>query len=207
MLRHRKQEKVMIRAKVLLSMGLVAGLISGCTRDIPNDYGDQRRPVDTIDPRDNGLQSKDVVSASDLMARDLLADEGLRRSHAQWVMVVDRFEDHTLDRAFHVNYDIFIERLRTNLGQYGKGSVTLVENKARLNQLRSKELDSTRGDELGQGSGGGGLGRLQPDYSLYGKAFDLPNRGTNYYLLEFTVVDLKSGTQVWTNKYEVKAAR
>ena len=198
----------MIRAKVLLQLGLFTSLIGGCTRDIPNDYGDQRRPVDQIDPRDNGLQSKDVVSASDLMARDLLADEGLRRSNAQWVMVVDKFEDHTLDRAFNVNYDIFIERLRTNLGQYGKGSVTTVENKARLNQLRSKELDSTRGDEFGQGSGGGGgPGRLQPDFALYGKAYDLPNRGTNYYLLEFTVLNLRNGVQVWTNKYEVKAAR
>jgi len=193
--------------KALLGMGLMTFLVSGCTRDIPNDYGDQRRPVDQIDYRDNGLQSKDVVSASDLMARDLLADEGLRRASAQWVMVVDKFEDHTLDRAFNVNYDIFIERLRTNLGQYGKGGVTLVENKDRLNQLRNKELDSTRGDQFGQGSGGGGPGRLQPDFALYGKAFDLPNRGTNYYLLEFTVVNLRTGMQVWTNKYEVKAAR
>jgi len=197
----------MIRAKLLLGIGLLSFLVGGCTRDIPNDYGDQRRPVDQIDPRDNGLQSKDVVSASDLMARDLLADEGLRRANAQWVMVVDRFEDHTLDRHFNVNYDIFIERLRTNIGQFGKGSVTLVENKVKLNQLRNKELDSSRGDEFGQGSGGGGPGRLQPDFALYGKAFDLPNRGTNYYLLEFTVVSLRSGTQVWTNKYEVKAAR
>jgi len=197
----------MIRAKLLLSMGLVAGLIGGCSRDIPNEYGSQRPPVDTIDQRDRGLQSKDVVSASDLMAKDLLADEGLRRANAQWVMVVDRFEDHTVDRWFNTNYDIFIERLRTNLGQYGKGNVTLVENKAKLNQLRNKELDQPRGDEFGQGSGGGGLGRLQPDFALYGKAFDLPNRGTNYYLLEFTVVNLKTGTQVWTNKYEVKAAR
>src|SRR2546421_7329497 len=182
---------VMNRAKLLLSMGLVAGLISGCTRDIPNEYGSQRPPVDTIDERDRGLQSKDVVSASDLMARDLLADEGLRRANAQWVMVVDRFEDRTIDRRFSVNYDIFIERLRTNLGQYGKGNVTLVENKAKLNQLRNKELDQPR-VEFGQGSGGGGLGRLQPDFALYGKAFDLPNRGTNYYLLEFTVVNLKT---------------
>jgi len=197
----------MIRDKVLLGIGLVASLIGGCTRDIPNEYGNQRPPVDTIDERDRGLQSKDVVSASDLMARDLLADEGLRRANAQWVMVVDRFEDHTLDRHFNVNYDIFIERLRTNIGQFGKGSVTLVENKVKLNQLRNKELDSSRGDEFGQGSGGGGPGRLQPDFALYGKAFDLPNRGTNYYLLEFTVVSLRSGTQVWTNKYEVKAAR
>jgi len=196
----------MIRAKVLLQMGLSCFLISGCTRDIPNDYGDQRRPVDQIDPRDSGLQSKDVVSASDLMARDLLADEGLRRANAQWVMVVDRFEDRTSGDQWAANYDIFIERLRTNLGRHGRGSVTLIENKAKLNQLRNKELDGVR-DDFGQGGGASGPSRLQPDFALYGKAYDLPNRGTNYYLLEFVVVDLRSGVQVWTNQYEVKVAR
>ena len=39
----------MIRAKLLLRLGLAASLMGGCTRDIPNDYGDQRRPVDTLD--------------------------------------------------------------------------------------------------------------------------------------------------------------
>ena len=164
--------------------------------------------MDTIDERDRGLQSKDVVSASDLMARSLASDDALRRANAKWTMVVDRFEDRTVDRRFNVNYDIFIERLKTNLAKYGKGDVTLVENKSRLNQLRNKELDSggTR-DEFGQGSGGGGPSRVQPDFSLYGKAFDLPNRGTNYYLLEFTVVNLRNGVQVWTDQYEVKVAR
>jgi PBP1b-binding outer membrane lipoprotein LpoB len=193
-------------AKALMAMVLLTLLVSGCTRDIPNDYGDQRRPVDQLDERDRGLQSKDVVSASDLMARSLVSDEALRRSNAQWVMVVDRFEDHTMDRHFAVNYDIFIERLRTNISRHGRGSVTLVENKAKLNQLRNKELDGTK-DDFGQGGGGGVPSRLQPDFALYGKAYDLPNRGTNYYQLQFTVVDLKSGIQVWTDQYEVKVAR
>src|SRR5207245_6212209 len=135
---------------------------------------------------------------------DRLGGEGLGRANAQWVMVVDRLKDHTVDRRFYVNYDIFIERLRTNLGQYGKGDVTLVENKAKLNQLRNKELDSTKGDEFGQGSGGGGLGRIQPDFALYGKAFDMPNRGTNYYILAFTVGSLRSGSYVWPNTGEVE---
>src|SRR5256886_13448896 len=149
----------MIWPKGLLGIGLLSLVLAGCSKDEPYQYGRQRPPVDTIDERDRGLQSKDVVSASDLMARDLLADEGLRRANAQWVMVVDRFEDHTIDRRFNVNYDIFIERLRTNLGPYGKGNVTLVENKAKLNKLRYKEVDQPRGDEFGQGSGGGGIRR------------------------------------------------
>src|SRR5215212_6270523 len=154
----------MFGVKGLILIGLVGVVMAGCTRDIPNDYGDARRPVDTLDERDRGLQSKDVVSASDLMARSLVADEALRRANAQWTMVVDRFEDHTIDRSFAVNYDIFIERLRTNLGRHGKGEVTLIENKAKLNQLRNKELDGGR-DDFGQGGGGGGASRVQPEFA------------------------------------------
>src|SRR3954470_23765691 len=144
----------MKRAKGLVFLGLLAILIVGCSKDEPYSYGRQRPPVDTIDSRDNGLQSKDVVSASDLMARSLVSDDVLRRANAKWTMVVDNFEDHTLDRAFNVNYELFIVRLKTNLSKYGRGDVTLVENKARLNQLRNKELDSRARDEFGQGSGG-----------------------------------------------------
>src|SRR5258705_603835 len=149
----------MIWPKGLLFIGLLSLVVVGCSKDEPSQYGRQRPPVDTIDERDRGLQSKDVVSASDLMARSLASDDALRRANAKWTMVVDRFEDRTVDHHFNVDYDIFIERLRTNLAKYGKGDVTLVENKAKLNQLRNKEMDEGTGDEFCTGEGGVGLGR------------------------------------------------
>ncbi len=48
---------------------------------------------------------------------------------------------------------------------------------------------------------------IQPDYSLYGKVYDLPNRGTSYYMVEFTLTNFNTREQVWTNAYEVKVAR
>lgn len=181
--------------KCVLAAVALGLLVAGCA-DKPHEYGKQRPPVGELDARDVGLQSKDVVQASDQMAQDLLADPGLNGSHTQWLMVVDHVDNQTTDRGF--NMDIFLERLRVNLAKYGKGRVQLVENRAKLRDLQSRELDAP--DAAGRP-------RTQPDYGLYAKIMELPNRGTSYYLCQFTATDLKNGLQVWTNQYEVKVER
>jgi len=190
------KEQRAIRSKSFLAIGLRL-VAAGGANDQPHGYGRSRPPVDSLDDRDRGLQSKDLTNASDAMARELLADEKLRKSDNQWLMVVMPVEDRTTGRRCGRNYDIFIERLRTELGIKGQGSVQLVENKAKVGQIRDKELDDR----------GRGMARSQPDYALYGKVYDFPNRGTNYFLFEFVVTDIHTGLQVWTNRYEVKVAR
>lgn len=191
---------------VVLGVWVVAVLGGGCHSDRPHEYGEQRPPVDALDSRDRGLQSKDVVAASDQMAMDLLAAPELNESRTQWVMVVDRVENQTQNSRFDL--DIFLRRLRVNLAQHGKGRVQLIENRAKLRELQSRELDSAERDDFGQGPGPRAPGgRIQPDYGLYCRISELPNRGTSYYFLEFTVTDLRAGTQPWTNAYEVKVER
>ena len=65
---------------------LLAALATGCAPK----YEDQRPPVDQLDRRDAGLQSKDVIQASDSLASDLLSLPQLNRSREQWTVVVDR---------------------------------------------------------------------------------------------------------------------
>jgi hypothetical protein len=120
-------------------------------------------------------------------------------------------EDLTRDRMFQGDYTIFIERLRTNLSRQGRRSVRLIENKKRFNDLRGRELEGER-DDFGQGErSGGGVGRspdaVNPDFALYGKAMDLPGRGTTYYNLQFDLVDLHTRDQVWSDMYEVRVSR
>ena len=166
-------------------------------------YQSQRPPLDELDKRDRGLQSKDVLAASDKLAMDLLALPELNESREQWTIVVDRMEDETSGRDFRGNYDIFLRRLQTNLARQGRGRVQLIENKQRFNDLRSRELERER-DEFGQG---GGAESVQPDFSLYGVANDMPNRGTNYYYLSFRLTDLRRRTLVWNDDYEVRVSR
>lgn len=192
----------------LLSMGLLIAL-AGCASDRPHEYGQQRPPVDRLDSRDRGLQSKDVVASSDQMAMDLLAEPGINRSSTRVLIVVDRVENLTSENRYSL--DIFLERLRVQLAKYGKGRVQLIENRDKLRDLQSRELEIGGGsDPYGQtGSRGGSPGPagIQPDFALYGRIMEMPNRATSYYLCEFTLTDLHTREQVWTNAYEVKVER
>ena len=184
--------------KATLLAGLLLAIV-GCYSDRPHEYGQQRPPVDRIDERDSGLQSKDVVSASDQMAMDLMALPELQGSRERWTIVVDRVENLTAERR--QDLDIFLERLRVNLVRQGRGRVQLIENRDKLRELQSRELETPRAD------GQPGPAGIQPDYSLYATVSELPNRGTSYYLIDFTLTDLRTRTLAWTNSYEVKVAR
>src|SRR5437773_2423876 len=103
---------------VAVLMGLLAA--AGCS----HEYKDERPPVTDLDKRDKGLQSKDVVEASDTMAMDLLALPEMNESKSRWLIVVDHIENRTVNERFDL--DIFLERLRVNLAKQGKGRVQLV---------------------------------------------------------------------------------
>lgn len=193
--------------KKLLLSGLlgIAGLgIVGCAHNRPADYADRRPPIDSTDPRDSGLQSKDVVASTDQLAMDLLSIPEVTRNPNRLTMVVSNVENRSADPRF--NYDIFVERLRVKLSEHGRDRIALIENRDKLRDLQSRELDSPR-DTFGQGGRGGGPNGIQPDFALYGKIYEMPNRATSYYFCQFNVVDLRSREQIWSRSYEVKAER
>jgi hypothetical protein len=181
----------------IVAAGLVA-LVAGCHSDRPHEYGQERPPVDRLDPRDAGLQSKDVVSASDQMAMDLLTGvPELHTSTEKWLIVVTPVENYTSDNRQNLN--MFVDRLGVKLRQMGRRDIQLVENRDRFHDLQSREL------EQGVGSAG-----LNPNFALYAKISEMRNRGTSYYFMEFRLVALQDTPQhkakelVWNNAYEVK---
>ncbi len=186
-----------MKHRALVVVGLL-GMVAGC-----QTYADRRPPVDQLDRRDQGLQSKDLLNVTDEMTGDLLSLGALNQSQNQWTIVTTNMENETTKAR---NYDIFIDRLKTNLSRQSAGRVTLIENKSKFNELRNKELDRPQ-DTFGQGDGTVGTGRIQPDFALYGKVQDMPNRGTDTYRFEFTLTNLKTGVQVWSRDYLVKVAR
>lgn len=196
---------VKIGLKMVLSAGMVSMIAAGCS-DRPHQYGQERPPVDQLTEGNTGLQSKDVVSATDQMAADLLALPELNASKKQWTIVVTNVDNKTQDPRF--NYDVFTERLRVQLARQGHGRIALIENRDTYKNLQSKELEQSN-DEFGQGGGKtqpGPVGQ-NPDYALRATVIEMPNRATDYYMVTFYLTNLNTRVQVWTNDYEVQTGR
>jgi hypothetical protein len=183
---------------ILVSASILLAAVSGCSA--PEQA---RQPVDELNPNDSGLQSKDVVGAADKMSRDLLADPALNASGTAWTLVVSNMEDKTTDQVARINFDIFLQALKGDLAQKSTGRIQLIENKQQFHELRNKELEGNAADATGQG----GPQAINPDYALYGTAMDLPNRATNFYQIEFKVINLHNRTIAFDRLYQVKVAR
>ena len=185
-------------------MSLLASLAlagAGCSHDMPDEYGERRPPVGELDGRDRGLQSKDVVQASDEMAMSLLGDPELNRSTNQWTIVVGNVRNETVSSRHAL--DIFLQRLKVQLARHGKGRVQLIQNRADYRDRQAGEVEIEPGTYGNQPGPKG----IQPDFQLDGVVSELPNRGTSYYFMEFSVNDLRDRRIVWTDAYEVRVER
>ena len=183
----------------LVAVALFAGGV-GC-----DTYEDERPPVDQLDDRDSGLQSKDIVNATDQMAASILRDDNINARSEQLIIVVDRMDDET---TTSFPKDIFLRRLKTAMGKQARGRVQLVENRERLRAMQSRELEGGAVD-MGQGGAAPGPAGLQPDYALNGRITELRKRGTSYFYCEFNLTGLKGEDArriVWTDAFEVKVA-
>ncbi len=203
--------------KSIAVLGLATlGTLVGCQTDKPEHYRNERPPVTDLEPGDRGLQSSEVVEASDLLVQKILSLPEVNHSPRRLTVVFTGLEDFT--RRRHFNYDIFLERLKTNISEQGRDRIAIVSNKDKYFGIRNRELDPTRAerDDFAQNdpARNGGIGnppanRVQPDFALTGKVMDMPNRETNYYLFTFTLADIRSdggGTEI-PMRYEVKVRR
>ena len=187
--------------------------LAGCSSDHkPEDYHYERPPVTDLDPSDHGLQSTEVVEASDLLVQKILSLPEVNSSPTRLTVVFTNLEDLTTTRQF--NYDIFLERLKTNIAEQGRRQIAIVSNKETYHRTRSQELDLPRGerDDFGQGDRRNVQpvsNRIQPDYALNGKVMEIRNRSTSYYLFTFSLADIRTnggGLEI-PLRYEVKVRK
>jgi hypothetical protein len=192
--------------KSIIAIGLAAvAALAGCASDhTPEGYHRMRPEVTEISTRDRGLQSSEVVEASEKLAAEILSLPEVNQSSRRLTVVFTGLED--LTRRRQIDYNIFLERLKTEISYKGRDRIAIVTNRDTFYRTRSAELDAPRGAERDVPPA---ANRIQPDFSLQGKVMDLPNRGTDYYLFTFSLADIRSdggGTEI-PLRYEVRVRK
>lgn len=195
----------------VLTLTAAAAVMGGCASDHkPDRYNRDRPDVTELNSRDRGLQSSDVVEASEQLANRLLSLPQVQQSSRRMTVVFTNLEDMTRSRQF--NYDIFLERLKTQVAEKGPDKVAIVTNRDTFYRTRNDELDPVRrerDDRGGDRNVAPPANRIQPDFAMTGKVMDLVNRGTTYYHFTFSLTDIRSdggGTEI-PMSYEVRVRR
>jgi PBP1b-binding outer membrane lipoprotein LpoB len=170
------------------------GVLDGCVYEQPPG----RIPADQLSDDNGGLQSKDVQSATDQMATDLLALPRLNASDRKWTIVVSDAINQTTD-PYTIQYNVFSNRLKSVLLAKSQGRVQLIDNKEAYHTLQNQELESP--------AGGGQPAGVQPDYALTITINEMPNRAYSYFQVNAKLTSLNSREIFWGNTYEIQAAR
>jgi hypothetical protein len=193
--------------KLFAVIALAAGafVTGGCSSDYkPDSYNRQRPDVTQLDPEDRGLQSPEVIEASEKVANKILSLRQVNQSPRRLTVVFTELQDLTRSRQF--DYNIFLERLKTEIAEKGGDRIAIVTNRETFYRTRNQELDAPRGEREDRPPA---ANRVQPDFALNGKVMDLVNRGTAFYQFTFSLTDIRSnggGTEIPIG-YDVKVRR
>jgi PBP1b-binding outer membrane lipoprotein LpoB len=154
-----------------------------------------------------GVESQDIVTVSDAMVRDLLADPQVMKMPRapRIIMDTEYFKNESTQR---INKNLIVDRLRINLQRASRGRLTFVSRESAAMVSHEREL---KRDGITD-SGTTGLTKAQAggDFRLVGRISSLDARSAStgaverYTQLSFELIDLESGVSVWANQYEMK---
>ena len=194
----------------LLAVCLIG--LTGCNTPPPTNKGTTGGRIDpshdaSSELGSTTLKSKDLVTATDQMAGDIASRLDVTNRSSPPKIFVGEIENKT--SGHNQNYQVFLARLRAQLNSSGaRHGLEFIREREFVQTQRDREF----GTQAPQGSAPQDY-KSRADYVLTCEIFDLPSGGSNYYLLDYQLVQLRdassgpdigSGAIVWENKYEVK---
>jgi hypothetical protein len=179
-----------------------------------NSTPNQGRSGNRMDPASDSpseagsqtLRSKDLVTASDRMAMDIASRLDITNQASPPKIFVGQIENKTTSP--HMNWQVFLVRLRSQLNSSGaRHGLHFIRERQFIESQRDREYGGKDPDSTATAY------QSEADYVLTCEVYDLPSGGTNYYLLDFQLVQLREavsgpntgkGSIPWEGSYEVK---
>lgn len=195
---------------VWLAMSLCC-LLVGCTTTSPYDKG---VPARDFDPNSRGpvsgvgIESRDIVSMTDEMMRDMLANPVLAgRATPPRVIIDDAYFRN--EGSQPINKKLIVNKLRVNLARASQGRMRFVgrENADAVAAERALKREGV----TDVGTTGLTKAQMGADFRLTGTIATLDSSSSNgleqrYTQITFEMIDLESGELVWSNSYEISRA-
>ena len=183
-------------------------LISGCA-SVPNANGvapttqdpNARGPVSGV-----GLEGSDIITMTDQMMRDMMANPKLSAAKTPPRVIIDA-QYFKNDGAQPINVNVITDRLRINLNRAANGRMVFVSRESA--GMVAQERDLKRSGTTDVGTVGMTNAQAGVDYRLGGRmaTVDARNATTGmiqrYTQVTFEMIDLENATIVWSNLYEL----
>lgn len=185
----------------LLTLACVALSVLACST------GTKRVDPDTDDEiGGTGLDSADVRTMADKMARDLLGTPDLFQHGTPRIVI----KDVTNNTRFQIDRSLLVRKLRTALQQNAQGKIQFLAREDMQTVLQERE--SKRSGAVGtttDESGAPKLGNVAgADYFLTGTISGIAKTSgkdaSDYINVEFRMVDAETTALVWSKDYDVK---
>jgi len=150
------------------------------------------------------LDSVDLVSMTDQMARSLATDPRINQefaAHGPLTVVCEPVENELTGEIIpHGQAEAYTARVRDLLSQKAPDRFTWIMNRDEFYDLRGQELE---GVSLGPSPDA-----VQPQYALHAVFQSLTQEDSehrsSYYLCVYSLTDLQDRVELWSHKYEVK---
>ena len=193
---------------VFAGLTLGSALFSGCvtTTGVSNPSGvavTEMRPDERGTVAGTGIESTDLVTVTDKMARSILSTPQIARAQTKPVIVIDPVVN---DTRFPINKDLFTDRIRIALNRQAIDRVTFLARDRMKALERERELK--RAGQVTASSDPNVVEFRGADYFLTGKLGGLTTRtsqGTGDYIqYSFQLINARTSEIVWEDSYEIK---
>lgn len=195
---------------IVCSLFIASTILTACQTAPPNRGHTGYRMDPTSDSpseyRNPNLRSADLVTATDRMAQDIASRLDITNWQSPPIIFVGEIENKT--RNPNHNYQVFLARLRAQLQSSGaRHGLEFVRERAFVERQRDREYGGKDPDSTSIAY------RSRADYVLTAEIYDLASGATNYFMIDYQLVqlrdavsgpDLGPGAIVWENMYEVK---
>jgi len=190
-----------------LSVASLAVALSGCASSgVKNPSGvgvTEMRPDERGFVAGTGVESTDIVAATDKMAREILATPEIANAQGKPYVITDPVINNT---RFAFNKEIFLDRIRQQLNEKARGKMTFLARERiavleRERQMKQTGQVTTSSDPNVQEFRGA-------DYLLTGKLSGQSTRTSqgisDYILYTFQLISMRTSEIVYEGAYEIK---